>query len=250
MPYDPKTYKEAVFYEEGPYLSWMLDQVASYFHKSTDPKLCDVGAGPGSFTLKLADQLSVSHENVVCVEPQLEFCEVISGLGMNPIQATASEFFGSTPEMNGFDYILLKEAVHFIPDDELVPVLAKAHSFLKDGPSRLLLVCRPGETALPFFKAAQEVYRKQTAPIEHFVSALEEAGFQNVQMHEETYRCEIPLRKWCDMLRGRFWSTLFGFSDAELEEGIEEVMRNRGKEDLVQLNDIVCFVTGEKLATE
>ena len=38
-----------------------------------------------------------------------------------------------------------------------------------------------------------------------------------------SYPCEVGLEQWCELVRGRFWSTFHGFSQEELASGVAEI---------------------------
>ena len=52
---------------------------------------------------------------------------------------------------------------------------------------------------------------------------LREAGFSRVATSVEAYEMEMPLARWLDLVRGRFWSTFAKFDDAELRAGCDAI---------------------------
>jgi hypothetical protein len=48
-----------------------------------------------------------------------------------------------------------------------------------------------------------------------------------VEVVEVDYTVRMPKARWYSMVRARFWSTFSHFTDAQLEEGIEELERPR-----------------------
>ena len=87
--YDPATYSDALFYEDGTYKSWMLSLCLKSLAKgsssadssppstSASSRLVSLGAGTGDFSLLLGGCLGIDAEFITCVEPQLEFCDEI-----------------------------------------------------------------------------------------------------------------------------------------------------------------------------
>ena len=254
MSYDPQKYEEAIFYEAGPYRNWMLNQCMELFkvNIANEPAtLCDIGAGPGTFTVNLASKLQVPVSSIVCAEPQKEFCDVIRSHGMTPIQEGAAEFCSLGSKHGPFTYILMKEVVHLVEMEKREAMFAGARTMLQDnnhitGSSRLLVISRPNETLLPFFDKAKEVYHRDTEDVDSYVALMQKTGYVNVQCHRREYRCKLPLEKWCSMLRGRFWSTLFSFSEEQLEEGIQEVRKRFIGREIIEFDDVICFITGDK----
>lgn len=146
-----------------------------------------------------------------------------------------------------------------------------------------LVLCRPAKTQLPFFEAAKLHYSKQTPSISQLHQSLAAAGFKphdkietntitsatdtatssrssasaaaatavkKTQKFEYTYStleeevpCEVTPMKWFQMLRTRFWSTLFLFTDTEIESGIEELHTGcfAGKA-VIEFKDVYVFL--------
>ena len=71
-------------------------------------------------------------------------------------------------------------------------------------------------------------------------SQLEEAGF-TVEKITEVGTVEMTKLDWYDRLRKRVFSTLYEFSDEQIEEGLLELDREwfpgKGESDLVEIRD-------------
>ena len=267
--YDPATYGAALFYEDGEYKEWMLNMCTKCLSASasSDPetavtastallRLADLGAGTGDFSALLGGRLGTDKEHITCVEPQAEFYEEIRSRDLSAVQQTASAFCqaaAAAPDADAykFDMVLLKEAIHLVPAAERLDVFRAIRGMLTGSggssghpeSSRLLIVTRPATTELPFFDAARRVYERDTEPTSLYVELLGAAGFRETSVHTHSFSTHVPVDKWLAMLRGRFWSSLFGFSKQELEQGVQEVLASLGGADTVELRDTVNFVT-------
>lgn len=61
----------------------------------------------------------------------------------------------------------------------------------------------------------------------------------------------MPAHRWFAMIKSRFWSNFAGFSDAQLQEGVDELHATlglgEGREDAaVTFPDRILFIVAEK----
>ena len=97
------------------------------------------------------------------------------------------------------------------------------------------------------WRALQEKF----APVseDEFQVYLEKAGF-NVRTSTEVGTVKMTKLDWYDRLRKRVFSTLYEFSDKQIEEGLVELDQEwfPGKEesDLVEISDSLVFYIATK----
>jgi len=140
-----------------------------------------------------------------------------------------------------YDVVLLKEVLHFVPNDERQARMECLLKTMKPG-GKLLIITRPEHTDLPFWPAAKVAYTKASPPVQDFVADLRAAGFRGVARHEFDYACTITSAKWAELVRGRFWSHLHDFTDAMLEAGLEQVPSTIG---MHYFKDYISYVVAE-----
>ena len=174
--------------------------------------------------------------------------------GVVPVHLGAEEF-ARQRDAYRYDVALLKEMVHHLSNDALLETLKGLHAQISPG-GRLLIVTRPHEPGYPFFKAAQDVWRKQQPSGDTYAEMLRTAGFDSVTVSTHAYPCSVPAGRWFDMVRTRFWSTFHAMTDADIEAGLDELVRAYqlpSKSDAsglarsyLSFDDRLVFVSGAK----
>ena len=164
----------------------------------------------------------------------------------------------------GYNHVLLKEVVHHFDANERVGIFTgirngliknNKHGMDEDGSSTrmnegasILIITRPRiDIDYPMWSAAKDVWATNQPSANDIVSDLRKAGFQDVQQCIKSYPCEVELNRWVDMVRNRFWSTFSHFTDEEIEEGCERIMKEvqqpDGQEVMIQFEERLVFIT-------
>lgn len=207
--------------------------------------ICDLGAGTGNFTERLAQAMGVPLGNVTCVEPQAEFGPLLTKHGLVQTPVGACEFCTQIIGTDQFDVVMLKEMCHLVKPDDRPAMWAGILKGLQPG-GRVILIARPNKSNLPWFAAARAVYTRDTTPLAPYLAELKAAGFTNVTANVDGFRCRLAKAKWIRMLKLRFWSNLFGFSEDELAAGVAEVEATHAGVDTLEFDDTMGFVIAEK----
>ena len=93
--------------------------------------------------------------------------------------------------------------------------------------------------------------QKKFAPVseDQFKVHLEKAGF-NVKMSTEICTVKMTKLGWYDRLRKRVFSTLYEFSDEQIEEGLKELDQEwfpgKKESNLVEIRDNLVFYIATK----
>ena len=160
--------------------------------------------------------------------------------GLKPCLTTADTFLttadDSIPKCNK---ILINESAHLFPDPQ--STFLKAHKYLPaDG--LLVVIVRSTQCTFPMWRALQEKFAPVS--VDKFQVYLENAGF-NVRTSTEVGTVKMTKLDWYGRLRKRVFSTLYEFSDEQIEEGLKELDQEwfPGKEesDLVEIRDSLLF---------
>lgn len=192
-------------------------------------KLADVGGGSGHVAMSLS-QLAHSptgggSEFITVVEPSESLRTLAQAKSIRTSPLDAVTWACSSDEVEVFDRILMKEMIHHVPSQETNTMWSSILQSRLSRGGRVCVITRP-QTGIdyPFFARAVDVWEATVEPHSKVVNELREAGFENVTATLEAFPCEISLEQWLSMVRGRFWSTFDQFTDAELEEGCQEII--------------------------
>ena len=242
-------YMTAFFYT-GEYEEWQKGHIARLLELAPSSRLVDIGGGTGRFAQLLREAGGLEQE-ALCVDPSAGMLEEASKIpGITTECAGGLEFAQKAGET--YDRALIKEVVHHLPDDDLREMFRGIYAQLSVG--GVCVTCtRPHVVQYPFFDAALEVWKRQQPPMEHYVSIMEEAGFQ-VSCEVCDYPATLGTEWWLEMVGNRFWSTFSHFSDEELAAGIAEIKEKHGTTasgepaETISFTEQMVFITASKRA--
>lgn len=182
--------------------------------------------------------------SVLCVEPNAEMLLIAEKKeGLTPYLATADAFL--TSDLKGkYNKILMNESAHLFPDP--LGTFQKAAEYLpQDG--LLVLIVRARTSTFPMWKSLQEKFTVFEEDV--FKEFLEKAGF-TVTITSEVYTIPMTKGEWYDKLRRRVFSTLYEFSNEEIEKGLEEIDRDwfpdKTETDIVDIKDTLVYYHATK----
>ena len=199
--------------------------------------------------INLAFYYAGLNHPVLCVDPSAEMLQIAkSRSGLKPCLTTADSFLASTNDgLPRCNKILVNESAHLFRDPQ--DTFCKALEYLPvDG--LLVVIVRATQSTFPMWKALREKF----APVSEneFKTYLDNAGFCNVKMMTEIGMVKMTKLDWYDRLRKRVFSTLYEFSDEQIEEGLKELDQEwfPGKQDsdVVEIKDELTFYTATKEA--
>ena len=223
-------YDASPFYSPGPYEAWLAAACIQRMELRSSHALADLGGGSGGFAAKLRELTNARFVSVVDpsagmlagaeADARVDSAECADALGW----ATGSPDTDSRRPAR-YERILLKEVIHHIEPQERAQVFQSLKdSRLTSQDGKLLIVTRPQhDIDYPLWEAALEVWAENQPSETSIVNELKAAGFSDVTTHLHTYPHEVPVDKWCQLVKGRFWSTFSHFTDEELELGAEQI---------------------------
>lgn len=163
--------------------------------------------------------------------------------GVTPYLATADAFLTSDVKPK-YNKVLMNECAHLFPDP--LETFRKTAKYLpQDG--LLVLIVRAHTSTFPMWKSMQKKFAVFGEDV--FKEFLEKAGFK-VTITSEVYTIKMTKGDWYNKLRRRVFSTLYDFSDEEIEEGLKEVDRDwfpdKNDTDIVDIKDTLVYYHATK----
>jgi len=143
-----------------------------------------------------------------------------------------------------YNYILLKELVHHIPEENVVVMFSGIRRQLLDG-GKSLTVTRPQEVDFPLFQRAREIWRENQPNLNLLVRAMEAAGLR-VHVHEKRYPVKLSKHQWLTMVSNKFWSTFSLCSEEELRSGLIELEEQFKDAEDLEFVDKLLFIEAIK----
>ncbi len=222
-----------VWYFSEQYQQTMLTNIINLLQLGKDDVLADVGGGTGAYTRLLLEKAGLNK--AYCIEPSRGmFLESQKIPTIESICADADQFMRLDLD---FTKVLLKEVVHHIPNRETL--WQYLHTKLpRQG--KILIVTRPYEIALPLFEAAKSAFRQKQPKHETLMQELEASGF-NASFKIHPYEFTLDKSVWFDMIRQRFMSDLAGFTEEEIEAGLQEIDAKHSS-DTIEIPDRIIYL--------
>lgn len=248
------SYESAFFYEPGVYQEYLRDKVRARLRLTSESNhtLIDIGGGTGNFTRTITEGTRVT---AIVVDPFLDSSdEATNKTDSIQFVKAAAEDYKDPPSANswrtGYSQVLLKEVIHHIAAADRVPVLRGIREGLSTSgvevAPAILIITRPQrEIDYPLWLEAREVWAQNQPSLEELVHDLKKAGFHNIEHTVEAYECRIPLARWKDMVKARFWSTFSSFSDHELAKACDAIEQNETERTIngnISFEDRLLFI--------
>ena len=117
--------------------------------------------------------------------------------------------------------VFIKAAIHHF--ENRVEVLTEIYRHLPTGGKCLIVTLSNNCENLPLFTKALSVVKDMPNFFNTLIDEIKQTKF-SFTIQEKNYVANITKNNWFDMLRGKFISTLNAFSDADIDEGIQELM--------------------------
>ena len=195
--------------------------------------IADIGGGTGWFAQRFW-KLGRLREPVLLVEPSGEMLK-------------AEQFFSDSLEKLLTKVFILGALHHF---QDPATVFKQMASHLAPG-GCCVISFHPPDNGWPTSSAEKNLDMRLTR-VDAATTELQlrEAGFSWVESKQLTRHHQVTKAQWYKMLRCRYSSTLCHFTDAQIEEGILEIEREKfqsfNDDDIITIDDNLTMITARK----
>lgn len=217
----------------------MVELVLRKIRFEENDTVVDIGGGTGALTEAIYRGAKLKN-NILCVEPSEQMLALgLQREGVSTLRSTAEEFFSKKENYN-FDKALIIASIHHFTDTD--SIFQKWAEWLQPG-SVCLILTRPPETTLPFFRKAHALFQKSASGVPGIIDSLMRVGL-NVDVSEERTELQMSKEQWYKMLRRRYMSNMLVLTDEEIEEGVAELENERfaDKKDIMIYDNILAIV--------
>jgi SAM-dependent methyltransferase len=222
------------------YIDWMTRCILRRAAIQRGQVVADIGCGTGLYSSGLA----TAGTAVICADPSQPMLDQLPGNpALIPVRASAQDIAARRVALPAepLDVIVMKEAIHHVPVSDRAAVLGALAGLLAPG-GRIVIVMLPARIGYPLFTAALrrfEHLQPDPAGIEAMLSA---AGLET-ELTYDSYPLSFEKDRYLAMVRNRYMSLLASFTDAELEDSINQIHK-RYPGNHLEFADRFAFIRG------
>lgn len=224
---------DSLWFFSNDYESWMDSKILSFLDLSEESRLVDLGGGTGIVTARLVEKSPVDH--ATCIEPSIEMLGQAKKYPFLICENLDAESFSN--KKSGYTHILIKEAIHHINQRDRFWRKLKENN----PGATVLVVTRPARPGFLLFDAAYKAFEQSQPSVDVLLEEASGSGF-DAQVFVESWPVDMEKERWFEMMRSRFISDLFKFSDIEIENGISEINKTL-RSDRVRFDDNLIFMS-------
>ena len=139
-----------------------------------------------------------------------------------------------------FDLILIKQTIHFLQITQIIKLLLACKNKLNPGGKIIILSLDPNKNEIPtFLLMNKKLKRSLKRDIKIFNLIVK--TFKNTIVKRFFFNVKILKKKYVEMIKKRYISTLFNFNDIQMLDGINEINLNYKKE-LKFKDRLICLI--------
>ena len=139
-----------------------------------------------------------------------------------------------------FDLILIKQTIHFLNFKEIKKLTSLCKTKLKKGGKILIFSLETSKNEIPTFflmKKRLKTSLNRDKKIITFLSKL----YPNIKKKKFSFKVIISTKKYMEMIKNRYISTLLSMSNNQILKGIDEINLNYRK--ILNFNDkLICLI--------
>jgi len=222
------------------YIGWMTRCILGRAALQPGQVVADIGCGTGLYSRGLA----AAGATVICADPSQAMLDQLPGSpALLPVRASAQDIAArrATLPADLMDVIVIKEAIHHVPASDRAAVIGGLAGLLAPG-GRIVIVMLPARIGYPLFTAALQRF-EHLQPDPAAIEAMFSAAGLETELTYDSYPLSFGKDQYLAMVRNRYMSLLASFTDAELEDGIDEI-QERYPGDRLEFADRFAFIRG------
>ena len=197
-------------------------------------KILDIGCGRGKILGSLSSKLRLKKKPLgIDIISHKDKDKRIKFRKINMIN-----FFKINKEK--FDFILIKQTIHLINLSEIKKILHRLKKKLNPGGKILIFTLDTGKNEIPTFKTMKIKLNKSLERDKKILELITKL-FPGRIKKKFIYNVEIDKKKYLDMIKNRYISTLISLSKKQIYSGIQEI-NQKYKNTLKFKDKLICII--------
>ena len=197
-------------------------------------KILDIGCGRGKILGSLSSKLRLKKKPLgIDIISHKDKDKRIKFRKINVIN-----FFKINKEK--FDFILIKQTIHLIKLKEIEKILHQLKKRLNPGGKILIFTLDTGKNEIPTFKIMKIKLNKSLERDKKILKLITKI-FPSRIKKKFIYNVKIDKKKYLDMIKNRYISTLISLSKKQIYSGIQEI-NQKYKNTLKFKDKLICII--------
>ena len=227
--WDNKTWLSSQKYIHS-FNSFLLKQVKL----DKNSRILDIGCGRGKILANLSIELKLQNKPIgLDIESHKDKSERIIFKKIDAIN------FVSKTKIT-FDLILIKQTIHLLKKQQILKLLLICKKILSPNGKIIVLSLDPQKNEIPTFHLMKKKLNISLKKDKRLFDMIIKDNPKTI-IKKFIYSVQISKLKYLEMINNRYISTLLNFTDKEIINGLNEVIRKYKK--ILKFKDrLICFI--------
>ena len=227
--WDNKTWLSSKNYIHS-FNSFLLKQVKL----DKNSRILDIGCGRGKILANLSIKLKLQNKPIgLDIESHKDKSEKIIFKKID-----AMNFVSKTKIT--FDLILIKQTIHLLKKQQILKLLSICKKILSPNGKIIVLSLDPQKNEIPAFHLMKKKLNTSLKKDKRLFDMIIKDNPKTI-IKKFIYSVQISKLKYLEMINNRYISTLLNFTDKEIINGLNEVIRKYKK--ILKFKDrLICFI--------
>ena len=227
--WDNKTWLSSQKYIHS-FNSFLLKQVKL----DKNSRILDIGCGRGKILANLSIKLKLQNKPIgLDIESHKDKSERIIFKKIDAIN------FVSKTKIT-FDLILIKQTIHLLKKQQILKLLLICKKILSPNGKIIVLSLDPQKNEIPTFHLMKKKLNISLKKDKRLFDMIIKGNSKTI-IKKFIYSVRISKSKYLEMINNRYISTLLNFTDKEIINGLNEVIR-KYKKTLKFKDRLICFI--------
>ena len=227
--WDNKTWLSSQKYIHS-FNSFLLKQVKL----DKNSRILDIGCGRGKILANLSIKLKLQNKPIgLDIESHKDKSEKIIFKKIDAIN------FVSKTKIT-FDLILIKQTIHLLKKQQILKLLLICKKILSPNGKIIVLSLDPQKNEIPTFHLMKKKLNISLKKDKRLFDMIIKGNPKTI-IKKFIYSVRISKSKYLEMINNRYISTLLNFTDKEIINGLNEIIR-KYKKTLKFKDRLICFI--------